>query len=218
MIEELKLRILAKATKIFRYEQRIQQYRINRLFKVDQKKVYNEFNGQKGGSNGDKPNPEESRTFWSGIWSVEKEHNKEADWLGDLKEEMVKLKRQNVVINEDKVKKQCSKTPNWKTPGHDGVQRFWIKRLDKMHERIATQLNEILDGTKEISSWTTYGRTALCQKDPAKGNSVENFRPITCLPLIWKLLAGIISEDVYFFMENENLRPEKQKRCRRTNT
>ena len=152
MIEELKLRILAKAAKIFRYEQRIQQYRINRLFKVDQKKVYNEFNGQKGGSNGDKPNPEESRTFWSGIWSVEKEHNKEADWLGDLKEEMVKLKRQNVVINEDKVKKQCSKTSNWKTLGHDGVQRFWIKRLDKMHERIATQLNEILDGTKEISS------------------------------------------------------------------
>ena len=63
------------------YEQRIQQYRINRLFKVDQKKVYNEFNGQTGSSNGDIPNYEESRTFWSRIWSVEKEHNKEADWL-----------------------------------------------------------------------------------------------------------------------------------------
>ena len=43
--EELKQRILAKAAKISRYEQRIQQYRINRLFRVDQKKVYNEFNG-----------------------------------------------------------------------------------------------------------------------------------------------------------------------------
>ena len=54
VIEELKQRILAKAAKISRYEQRIQQYRINRLFKVGQKKVYNEFNGQTGSSNGDK--------------------------------------------------------------------------------------------------------------------------------------------------------------------
>ena len=118
------------------------------------------------------------------IWSVEKEHNKEAKWLSDLKEEIVKLEQQNVVINEDKVKKQCSKMPNWKAPGHDGVQGFWIKRLDKMHERIATQLNEILEGTKEIPSWMTYERTVLRQKDPAKGNSVENFRPIACLPLM----------------------------------
>ena len=124
MIEELKQRILAKAAKISQFKQRIQQFRINRLFKVDQKKVYNEFNGQTGSSNGDIPNAEESRTFWSGIWSVEKEHNKEAKWLSDLKEEMVKLEQQNVVINEDKVKKQYSKIPNWKALSHDGVQGF----------------------------------------------------------------------------------------------
>ena len=68
VIEELKQRILAKVAKLSQYEQRIQQYRINRLFKVDQKKVYNEFNGQTGSSNGDITNAEESRTFWSGIW------------------------------------------------------------------------------------------------------------------------------------------------------
>ena len=93
VIEELKQRILAKAAKTFRYEQRIQQYRINRLFKVDPKKVYNEFNGQTGSSNGDIPNAEESKTSWSGIWSVEKEHKKEANWLIDLKEKMVKLEQ-----------------------------------------------------------------------------------------------------------------------------
>ena len=63
MIEELKQNILAKAAKLSRYEQRIQQYRITRLFKVDQKKVYNEFNGKAGSSNGGIPNVEESRTF-----------------------------------------------------------------------------------------------------------------------------------------------------------
>ena len=90
---------------------------------------------------------------------------------------------------------------NWKAPGHDGVQGFWITRLNKMHKRITTQLNE----TKEIPSWMMYGRTVLCQRHPVKANSVEKFRPIICLPLMWKLLTGIISEDMYCFMENENL-------------
>ena len=63
MIEGFKQRILAKTAKLSRYEQRTQQYRINRLFSVDQKKVYNEFNGKTGSCNGDIPNVEESRTF-----------------------------------------------------------------------------------------------------------------------------------------------------------
>ena len=45
---------------------------------MDQKKVYNDFNGKTGSNNGNIPNAEESRTFWSGIWSVAKKHNKEA--------------------------------------------------------------------------------------------------------------------------------------------
>ena len=78
---------------------------------MDPKKVYNKFNGKTGSSNGDILNAEESRTFWSGISSVEKKH-KEAKWLSDLKKEMVKLEQQNAVINECKVKKECSKMPN----------------------------------------------------------------------------------------------------------
>ena len=52
---------------------------------MDQKKVYNELNGQTGSSNKDIPNAEESRTFWRGIWNVEKEHNKVAKWLSDVR-------------------------------------------------------------------------------------------------------------------------------------
>ena len=44
---------------------------------------------------------------------------------------------------------------------------------------------------------------------------MENFRAITCLPLMWKLITGIISEDMYCFMEKGNLLSEEQKCCRR---
>ena len=79
---------------------------------MDPKKVYNKFNGKTESCNGDIVNAEESGTFWSGISSVEKKHDKEAKWLSDLKKEMVKLEQQNAVINEGKVKKECSKIPN----------------------------------------------------------------------------------------------------------
>ena len=142
------------------------------------------FNGKTGSSNRDIPNAEESRIFWSGKGSVEKKQNNQAKWLSILKEEMVKLEQQNVVINEDKVKKQCSKMLDWKALGHDGSQGFCLKRLHKNHESIATKLNEILEGKKQIPSPMRYGITVLCQKDPVKTNSVENFRLITSLLLM----------------------------------
>ena len=194
VIEELKQRILAKSAKQKRYEQRITQFRQNRILNVDQKKIYTEFNGSALRST-DVPNAEESRKFWGEIWSVEKKHSKTANWLKQLKEEM---------SNE-----QCRKMPNWKAPGRDKVLGFWIKSMTNLHERIAEQLNEILIGENELPAWMTYGHTILCQKDVSKGNAVENYRPITCLPLMWKLLPGVIAEDMYTYLEKENLMNRK---------
>ena len=61
----------------------------------------------------------------------------------------------------------------------------------------------------------TTGRTALIQKDQEKGNVASNYRPITCLPVMWKLLTGIISEELYTYLEETNTLPKEQKGCRR---
>ena len=42
--------------------------------------------------------------------------------------------------------------------------------------------------------WLTRGRTSLLQKDKSKGNVASNYRPITCLPLMWELLTGVITD------------------------
>ena len=52
-------------------------------------------------------------------------------------------------------------------------------------------------------------------KDPTKGNAVDTYRPISCLPLMWKPLTGIIAESEYYFLEVNNVMPEEQKECRR---
>ena len=59
------------------------------------------------------------------------------------------------------------------------------------------------------------GRTVLIQKDPAKGTVASNYRRIACLPIMWKLLTGIFSEQIYDHLKDNNLLPDEQKGCRK---
>ena len=65
----------------------MEQFRQNRIFDFDQKKIYAEFNG--GGVRlNEVPDEEVSKRFQCDIWSVEKGHDREAEWLKDLKNEL----------------------------------------------------------------------------------------------------------------------------------
>ena len=124
VIEELKQRLIAKKTKVKRYEQRISQFRQNQLFQVNQKQVYKDLNGEK---QGDRiiPNSEDSIKFWSDIWSIRKEHNKHTEWLKSCRKQFENVNSmEKVEISQEMVKMQCRKMPNWKAPGKDGVQGY----------------------------------------------------------------------------------------------
>ena len=214
VLEELKQRLTAKKTKIKRYEERIKRYQQNRLFRIDQRRFYQQVNGD---LRDEKivPNADESVRFWEGIWNNRSVHNKEADWLCELKGKYEYLRQQNLEIDVNKLRKRSKRMANWKTPGSDGVQGYWVKYLSNCHERIAAQLNELVNGSTEIPQWLTYGRTVLCLKDPKRGNVADNYRPISCLPIMWKLLTGIISDSLYEFLEENEVLPLEQKGCKR---
>ena len=73
------------------------------------------------------PNAEESKQFWSDIWSVEKERNVEVDLLKNIKTDFEEQGQEWVVITREKAFKRSRKVPNWKVPGKDGVHWFWLK-------------------------------------------------------------------------------------------
>ena len=139
VIEELRQRLSAKAAKIRRYEQRIEQYMQNRMFRYDEKKVYQDLNGENR-KQGVKPDAQQSTAFWKDIWGNEEHHNTNAEWLNDLREEQQGEQQENIVITENLVRQQCKKIPNWRAPGPDGVQGYWIKKLTSLHDRIASQM------------------------------------------------------------------------------
>ena len=84
MIEELKQRLYGKTTMLRRYEERINQCKIKRMFVQNHKRFYQQMDGIRN-INIEKPNAEESKQFWSNIWDNEKKHERNAEWLGELR-------------------------------------------------------------------------------------------------------------------------------------
>ena len=92
--------------------------------------------------------------------------------------------------------------------------RILAEEHDELHERLAIQLQKCLEG-EGVPEWMTKGRTVLAIKDKTKGNAVGNYRPITCLPIMWKVLTGIIAEELYQHLSLNSLLPGEQKSCRK---
>ena len=92
----------------------------------------------------------------------------------------------------------------------------WLlaKNFRALHQRMAKQLQYCINNN-QAPKWMTTGRTALVQKVKSKGNVASNYRPNTCLPIMRKLLTGIISERLYNYLEETNTIPHQQKDCRR---
>ena len=61
-----------------RYEERVNQYKINRMIVQNQKRVYQQVDGIRN-INNEKPNSKESKQFWSNIWDNEKEYERNAE-------------------------------------------------------------------------------------------------------------------------------------------
>ena len=215
----LENKIKAGSTKIRSFVASKLQSRQNTLFKNNRRQLFKELGGNSR-KQYDSPNSEEARQFWSKIWSEEGTFNRNAAWLRDIEDDFSRVKQQeNVQITTGDVLKGIRKmstwtTLTWKAPGPDGVQGFWFKKFTSVHQRIVEALSQCLNEGC-VPDWMVKGRTVLIQKNPDKGTSAENFRPITCLPLMWKLLTGIFSESIYNHLEANCLLKDEQKGCRK---
>ena len=77
-----------------------------------------------------------------------------------------------------------------------------------------THFKKCLENGK-TPEWMIKGRICLILKHEKKENETSNFRPITCLPIMWKVFTGILGGQVYGHMEREKLLLDEQKGCRR---
>ena len=59
----------------------------------------------------------------------------------------------------------------------------------------------------------TKGKPILIQKDPQKGTAPNNYRPVTCQSMIWKILTAQFQEEIYYLIKSREQFSEEQKEC-----
>ena len=79
-------------------------------------------------------------------------------------------------------------TLNWKAPVKDQISNFWLKQLTKTHKYMAALFIKLIE-EGPIPEWLTSGITFLIPKNGNTENP-KNYRPVTCLPTIYKLLTS----------------------------
>ena len=84
---------------------------INRMFVQSQKRVYQQKESIRYITN-KKPNAEESKQFWSNKWDNEKEHERKAEWLRELRVEKNNMKQNDINITTEMIKQQAKRIPN----------------------------------------------------------------------------------------------------------
>ena len=116
------------------------------MFVNNQGRFFQRLNNEEENHQCEIPNSVEAQTFWRGIWSERKEHRKYAEWLKDVKKELERDEGENKIdITKDRMMSVMKKMPNWKAPGRDNVQGYWLKNLTPLYDKLIVYLQDCLD-------------------------------------------------------------------------
>ena len=97
-----------------------------------------------------------------------------------------------VLISSSEVQENIKKKKNWKGTGKDRVTTFWIKKFTCLHEKIAKAITVMINENIHCPEWLPGGRTVMIPKS-TNPTAVSEFRPITCLNTIYKLITSVIN-------------------------
>ena len=64
----------------------------------------------------------------------------------------------------------------------------------------------------QVPEWMTKGKTTFIQKGPSKETVSNNYRPITCLPMMWKILTAQIRENDLLLANKPRIVPWRTER------
>ena len=103
-----------------------------------------------------------------------------------------------------------SKAHNWKSPGNDQTQNYWLKAFAAIPKHITKNFNAIIEEPERAPYWLTAGITYLIPKS-GDSKEVRNYQPITCVTTMYKIVTGKIPKRISTHLEEYRLLPADQK-------
>jgi hypothetical protein len=153
----------------------------------------------------------ETETYWKSLRGEEAQHNERAKWI--RREEKRKISYMDWrPIQTTEIASYTSKVHNWKSPGNDQIQNYWLKAFPATHRHIAKNFNAIIEEPEKAPEWLTTGISYLISKS-GDNKEVRNYRPIQCLTTMYKTLTGIITKRISTHFEEQSLLPARQTGC-----
>ena len=192
----------------------------NQMFQTNQKQFYRNLNTKQlhntTPENLRLPTLNDLTIFWKNVWEKEETHNKGTSWATKEKQRNTNTNQMaDCEITREELRTTIRKTHNWKAPGCDKLHNFWLKRFTSTHEQILKCLNHILKHPGNTPEFFTQGVTYLIPKTSEPSTDPSKYRPITCLPTMYKVLTSILTEKIYRHIYTNNLMTEEQKGCRK---
>lgn len=216
ILDKLKQKLAVYANRIRRYKESYLRKKQNYTFHCNQKKFYRSLAAEGNDTKNETPEQEEAVRYWKGIWEQQTNHNRKANWLTQQRKEAEKILGMSYnEVTTAQVKEAITKTHNWKAPGPDGVHNYWLKKFHVTHTILAKLYTEILHNPQKMPAFMTMGITYLLPKSSPSVKDPAKYRPITCLPTLYKVLTSIICNQIYLHLDKHGLMPEEQKGCRK---
>ncbi|XP_044755067.1 uncharacterized protein LOC123314020 [Coccinella septempunctata] len=211
--DQLKQKIKALGNRIKRYNERVKRYRNNHLYYKNPKEFYRSLDSQKT-SEGVYPRKEEMFEEWKGIWERRETHEDGAFWIKDAEKETENYAMEDLKIMEEDIKNVLKKANNWASPGSDKIHNYWWKNFTVTHSKLAEFFQRALTEPSIIPEFFTLGVTHMLPKGHISPDP-RAYRPITCLPTVYKILTGIITKHLWSHVSKHKILAKEQNGCRR---
>lgn len=208
-------RLSALSKRLKRYTECTERKRQNEAFCNNEGQFYRQFRNDRPDFADGIPCLDGITQFWSNIWERPAVHNYNGNWL--MEEIMACQDVADMEHSDISVEDVCEvtrRTRNWASPGIDFVQNYWYKKLTATHQKLAECFNKVLRDPELFPSFLTQGITYLLPKDFNTSNPAK-YRPITCLPCLYKIFTSVISRRIQRHCEINNIMTEEQKGCKR---
>ncbi|XP_064074799.1 uncharacterized protein LOC135194103 [Vanessa tameamea] len=160
------------------------------------------------------PDKDDFKNYWADLWEKSECHNERASWIKEEERKWDGIEEMEFLdLTKEDIEKVTRKMKNWKAAGPDGIQNFWLKKLSFLHEKLAKKCTELIKGEAQLPDFLAKGITHMLPKS-ADTSSPSQYRPITCLPTLYKLITSCISNKINSHIESNNILAEEQKGCR----
>lgn len=216
-VDNLKQKVAALGTRLRRYNKRTKKYSQNKLFCENQGVFYKTLSEKNTDEAVDKkpPQKENMSRYWRDIWSRPVKHQESEYWISDEEERCRNMPEMEITeVTKQDIEVALRNLGNWKCPGPDKIQNYWWKNFSSVHGRLAEHFQTMLYDPTTAPEFLTEGYTIMLPKS-GDLSLPKNYRPITCLPSVYKILTSVIKKKIETHLNENNVLAHEQNGCKK---